>query len=165
MAGYNTSSAYDLEAFERAAKKDVQSPKLKIVKTRRQIAYAALNPRVLCAFAIIITLIIFMVYNQVQLNEITIQLDALSTEMQTLQNENHKMTSALDSVVSLRKIAERAEEMGMQRRDEYQTERIHLYSEDKIERTGQTPRAALGEDKKIAVSALFGRFKEYIASR
>ncbi|MCL2033253.1 MAG: hypothetical protein FWG94_00820 [Oscillospiraceae bacterium] len=165
MAGYNTSSAYNLDAFERAAKKDVKSPELKVVKTRRPIACAALNPRVICAFAIIITLISLMVYNQVQLNEITIQLDALSTEMQTLQTENHKMTSALDSVVSLRKIAERAEEMGMQRRDEYQTERIHLYSEDKIERTEQTPHTIPDEDKKIAVTALFGRFKEYITKR
>jgi len=162
MAGYNTSSAYDLSAFERSAKKERQAPELKVVKNRRQRAYAALNPRVLSAFALIITLVSLMVYNQVQLNEVTIQLNALSSEMETLQTENAKMTSALDSVVSLRKIAERAEEMGMQRRDEYQTERIHLYREDRIERTEQTPQALPDDNKKIAIAALFSRFKEYM---
>lgn len=165
MAGHNTSSAYDLSAFETPEKKKKSAPELKVVKTRRQLASAALNPRALSAFAMIVTLISLIVYNRVELTEITTQLDTLSGEMETLQSENAKMTSALDSSVSLRRIAELAEEMGMQRRAEHQTERIYLYREDKIERTEVTPPAPVEDNKKIAISALFSRFKEYMSIR
>lgn len=166
MAGYNTSSAYDLSEFEDAPKKKpAESPKLKVVKNRKNKPASVLGPGVVCAFAIIVALISLMIYNHVKLNELTNEINELSHELKVLQSDSVKMTSSLESTISLRKVAQLAEELGMQKRDEYQTERIYLYQQDKIERTAAAPKATAAESTKLAVTSFLSRFKEYIGER
>lgn len=162
MAGYNISSAYDLSAFETERREETVSPELKVVKNRRNIAVSILSPGVICAFAIIIMLVSLMVYNQVQLNILTAETHKLTKELETLQSDNVKMTSMLESTISMQKLKELATELGMQKRDEYQTERIYLYQEDKIERSEAAPQSTPAQTAKLAVTTLFSRFKEYM---
>lgn len=162
MAGYNTSYAYDLSDFEDEARQKTTSPELKVVKNRHRITSSILSPGVICAFVIIITLISLMVYNQVQLNILTSEMNELATELETLQSDNVKMNSMLESTISMQKLKELATELGMQKRDEYQTERIYLYQEDKIERSETPAQSTGGQVAKLAVTTLFSRFKEYL---
>lgn len=164
MAGYNTSSAYKLTELDAAVKKEspVPAPRLKVVKNRNRAALGVLSPGVVCAFAIVILLIVLMVYNQVQLNILTSEMNTLTKEMETLQSDNVKLSSKLDAMVSTTDLRALATAMGMQQRDEYQTERIYLYQENKIERTDATPQSSPTETAKLAVTSLFSRFKEYL---
>lgn len=162
MAAYNTSYAYDLSVLEDERKEKAASPELKVVKNRRHIASSVLSPGIICAFVIIVTLISLMVYNQVQLNILTTEMSELSKELETLQSDNVKMNSVLESTISMQKLKELATEMGMQKRDEYQTERIYLYQEDKIERSENPPQTSGSQMAKLAVTTLFSRFKEYL---
>lgn len=167
MAGYNTSSAYKFTELETAVKKEA-APKLKVVKNRSRISSVSsilFSPSVLCAFAIVVALIVLMVYNQVQLNILTTEINSLSSEMEVLQSENVKLSSKLESMISTPELRELATAMGMQARDEYQTERIYLYNEDKIERTAATPQTTPGQTAKLAVTSLFSLFKEYLNDR
>lgn len=163
MASYNTSSAYAFTELESAVQKPAQKPEIKVVGKRRQLAASILTPGVLAGFAIVITLVSLMIYNRVQLNELTKQISSLSSEMEILQSENVRLGASLESTINPIEIAAMAEAMGMQKRDEYQTERIYLYQEDKIERTGDTPKQTAGENVKLAVTSFFVRFKEYLA--
>lgn len=164
MAGYNTSSAYDLSLYDNPQKKEVPAPRVKLVKNRgHQVASSILSPRVLCAFAIVITLVVLMVYNHVQLTELSSEISRLNKQMQELESENVQMTSVLESAEQIQNIRALALAMGMQKRDEYQTERIYLYHEDKIERTESSPELTSAESAKLAVTSFFSRFKEYLS--
>lgn len=165
MAMYNTSSAYDLSEFEDALKKELEAPKLKVVKNRKRAPVSILGPSIVCAFLIIVALITLIVYNNVQLNELTNEINELSYELEILQSENVKMTSALESTISFTEVGKLAREMGMQKRDEFQTERIFLYQQDKIERTEAAPQNAVTESAKMAATSFFARFKEYMRER
>lgn len=165
MAGYNSSTAYDLSLFEQESKKELSAPELKVLKNRKKIATPVLSPGVICAFVIITTLLSLMIYNHVQLNILTTEINKLSSEMETLQSENVRMTSILDSSISTTELKELAAALGMQKRDEYQTKRIYLYQEDKIERTEAAPSAENKDMAKLAVASLFSRFKEYLTGR
>ncbi len=163
MATHNTSSAYELHTFEKELKKELTANELKVVKNRKKAPVSVLGPGVVCAFLIIIALITLMVYNHVQLNELTTQINDLSGEMEVLQSENVKLTSSLESTETLTDIREKALKMGMQKRDEFQTERIYLYQQDKIERTEATPTSDSSGAAKLAITSAVGRFKEYIS--
>lgn len=167
MAMYNTSSAYDLSEFEDALKKEkeLEPPDLKVVKSRKKAPASILGPGIVCAFLIVVALITLIVYNNVQLNELTNEINELSREMEVLHSENVRMTSALESTISFTEVGKLAREMGMQKRDEFQTERIYLYQQDKIERTESTPQKTVTESAKLAATSFFGRFKEYMGGR
>jgi len=165
MAAYNTSSAYDLSAFEEAPKKQAQAPRLKVVRNRsaKRTLAVAFTPKALASFVIVVTLICLMVYNHVCLNEITGDINALREEIAQLESQNVIVTSQLDSMLSLRVVAERAkDELGMDRLDKYQTRYVYLYEEDKIivpeePAQGENPTGVA----KIARS-LFDSLMEYI---
>lgn len=165
MAMYNTSSAYDLSEFEDALKKELETPNLKVVKSRKKAPVSIIGPGIVFAFLIVVALITLIVYNNVQLNELTTEINELSRELEILQSENVRMTSALESTISFTEVGKLAREMGMQKRDEFQTERIYLYQEDKIERTAQAPQKTVTESAKLAATSFFGRFKEYMGDR
>lgn len=166
MAGYNTSSAYDLSEFGDALKKEQTTPhKLKMVKNRKKKPASVLGPGVVCAFAIIVALISLMIYNHVKLNELTNEINELAGELEVLQSENVKMTSSLESTISFPEVARLAEGMGMHKRGENQTERIYLYRQDKIEKTAASPQPTAAESTKLAATSLLSRFMEYIGAR
>lgn len=162
MANYNTSSAYAFTELEHAAQVSAQTPDVKVVKNRRPIAASILTPGVLAAFAIVITLVSLMIYNHVQLNELTGEISKLSSELETLQTKNVELNAALESTGNVREIAKMAEAMGMQKRDEFQTNRIYLYHDDKIERTENAPSQTPGDTVKLAITSFFAQFKEYL---
>lgn len=158
----NTSSAYALSSFETKPKRERKPERLDVVENRNRAVMQMLNLQVLAAFAMIVALISLMVYNQVQLNEIVGQTNALQKELQVLESENVRLESLKESTVSLRVVAERAkDELGMQRLDDMQTVRIYLYKNDKIESGKNVPPPATQKLKLL--SAFFGRFKEYLA--
>lgn len=165
MAMYNTSSAHDLSEFEDALKKELEAPKLKVVKNRKRAPASILGPSVVCAFLIIVALITLIIYNNAQMHKLTNEINELSHELEILKSENVKMTSALESTISFTEVGKLAREMGMQKRDEYQTERIYLYQQDKIERTEAAPQNAISESAKLAATSFFAGFKEYISGR
>lgn len=165
MGMYNTSSAHNLSEFEDALKKELESPNLKVVKNRKKAPASILGPGVVCAFLVIVALITLIVYNNVQLNELTNEINQLAHELEVLQSEDVRMTSALESTISNIEVGRLAREMGMQPRTEFQTERIYLYQQDKIERAAAVEQTSVAEDAKLAVTSLFGRFQEYIGKR
>lgn len=165
MATYNTSSAYDLSEFENELKKEMASPDLKVLKNRKKAPASLLGPSAVFAFVIVVALVSLMIYNHVQLNELTEEINQLNHELEVLQSQNIQMTSSLESTISNIEVAKLAKQMGMQPRTEYQTERIYLYQQDKIERTSSAPQNTTADDAKLAVSSFFGRFKEYIGDK
>ena len=158
----NSNLAYDLSAFEPTPKKEKKRGEIGVVENRNRVVIQMLNPQVLGAFAMIVTLIGLMVYNQVQINEIVGETNTIKSELQMLESENVRLESQRESTVSLRVVAERAkDELGMQRLDDLQTVRIYLYKNDKIESGENAPQPATQRLKLL--SAGFSRFMEYLA--
>lgn len=165
MAAYNTSSAYDLSAFEEAPKKQLKkAPELQVVRNRsaKRTLAAAFTPKAVAAFAIVVTLICLMVYNHVCLNEITGDINALQEEMQELESQNVIMASQLDSMASMRVVEERAREMGLDRLDKYQTRYVYLYEEDKINLAEEPPESESPTGVAKVARSLFDGLMEYI---
>ncbi len=165
MARYNTSSAYELEE-PREALQEQEQRELKVLKSRRFSPGSAITGEIVLAFILIVTLASLIVYNQAKLNMLQRDMDALAQEMQVLESDNVKMQSKLSmSVNDPAAVKERAAELGMQERTEYQTRRIYLYHEDKITRAELPEEPAALEAAKLALSSLLGQFKEYPDSR
>ena len=160
MANYNTSSAYELEDFGEERVREEQ-PKLKMLKSRRQGRRAAVGGGVVFAFLMIMTLVSMMIYNQAQLNMLAREMAALDKEMQTLKSENVRMSSQLTHTNSDIELERMAIELGMQKRTEYQTKRIYLYSEDKITRAEAEESSSHLEAARLALMSLLSQFKEY----
>lgn len=164
MAVSNSSSAYDLSAFQAAPKKQ-SKPQLKVVGTPRRMLSTVFSLRVFSMFAIVLTLVSLIIYNQARLNELTGEMNELSDQMHIFESENVKMLSELESTISLHTVAERAKsELGMERATKYQTEYIYLYSQDKIERTEPSSDPDTAGETKSALQTLVGRLQEYIGS-
>jgi hypothetical protein len=163
----NTSSAYDLNAFEAA-----QSPKrlrredVKVVKTPKQFLATVVTVKSLTGFLIAVAGVCVMVYNNVCLTEVTGQINALNAEMTRLTSDYVKMESQQGSAMSPRAVAELAEnELGLKRMDKYQTEYIVLHHEDKIEVSEVPASESIGVKAKLLFTSAMNRMKEYIAAR
>lgn len=163
MSYMNSSSAYDFSAY--AVPKQQTQPKLKVVKRSKKVISHAFTPKSISSFAIIVTLLCLMVYNQVQLAEVTNQINVLSQDVQELASENVELKSTLESSINLRVIAEQAkEELGMHRLDKHQAEYIYLQQEDKIALTDFSPTSSFGASLKLQITSFINRLQEYIAS-
>lgn len=145
MAAYNTSSAYDLSVYENYTQKPRnKKPKLEVVnqKSSKRDLIGVFSPQVLFCFSIVITLICLMIYNQLQLNEITAQINDENNMLTQLTSEKVRISSELESQISLRSIGEKAvNELGMEKLDSYHTTYVYLYEDDKVnlpENTQQT---------------------------
>lgn len=161
----NTNLAYDLSAFEPAPKKQ-EKPELKVMHSRRYMMSMLLSPRVMVGFVIVVVMVSLILVNQAQLNEITAEINSLNKQLEILQSDNVKLTSELESTLSLDAVREQASnELGMQRLDRYQTEYIILHKEDNIELTDESPSASMGEMMKMRVTSAIERLQEYIAAR
>lgn len=163
MAYSNSSVAYDLAAV--AQPKQQPKPELKVVKSRkRQQAASLVNLRTLGAFAVVVTLIILMVYNQVQLNEVSRQINTLDAQLRELESEHTRLSSDLEATQSLRTIADQAQnELGMSRLDKYQTTYICLEQEDRIALTENAPNLSLGNRLQMQAKSTIARIQEYLA--
>lgn len=163
-SSYNTSSAYDLSVYEAGRPINSSSERYKVVKTPKQFVASLITPKTVCFFAMAVTVICLMVYNNVCLNEVTGEINELAREMAEMKNENVKMQSELKSIISPRSVAEYAEhELGLKKMDKYQTEYIYLNHEDKIELTNASPKAGFIEGAKHTFNSAINVIKEYIA--
>lgn len=163
MAVSNSSAAYDLSAY--AAANQRQKPQLQVVanKKSRTAVRSVLNLRVISAFVIVVTLVSLMVYNQVQLNEVSGRVNALSAQLRELESEKTRMMSELEATLSLRTIEEQAKhELGMNRLDKYQTTYIMLEQEDRIALTEYSPEQSLGQKIRDGVQSAITKLQEYI---
>ena len=166
MAAYNTSSAYNLSAYENAGQKT--APQLKVVGKRspKQALAVAFSPKVMCAFAIVVTMLSLLVYNQVRLTETTAQINSLNKEIKVMQAENVRMTCSLEATVSLRSVAEQArDQLGMERLDKYQTEYINLYQDDKIVLAREPEKESTFEKASLVISSFIKSIQSYIAEQ
>ena len=161
----NTSSAYDLSAFaSQPAQRRAKSPQLQVVKNQKRAASSAFSPRALCAFAIVVTLASLIVYNQVCLNEVTGEINQLNRQLAVLESESVRYASLLESTVSLRAVAQQAEEeLGMIKLDQFRTVYVYLYEEDQIVLSRQPAQEAEQTGVLAALSSILHSAKEYIA--
>lgn len=164
MASWNTSEAYDLSAYE-ALPQRKQTPNIKVVRSLRRKPSTMVTPRVVSSFIVVVTLFVLIVLNQVQLNEVSTQINILNAQLQELDSENVKMTSELESIISLPAIADYAKnELGMHKLDKYQSEYIYLHHEDKIELTEESPNASVGQQVQLSLTNVIHSIQEYIGA-
>jgi cell division protein FtsL len=162
VSRYNTSSAYAYDEPDREQQKpqEQEEPrKLKVLKTRRFSPGAAINAGVVLAFLLIIALASLIIYNQAQLNMLMREIDALSTEMHRLESENVQMESILSTMNNDEQLKDKAIELGMQERTEFQTRRVYLYPEDKITRSEKPQQPTVLETARLALASLLGQFQ------
>ena len=158
--------AHDLSVVSTATQQQQRvqkKPALKVVRSQRAFA-GAFTPRVVFAFALVMTLASLMVYNRVYLNELTREINTLNSQLAILESENLRYSSLLESSVSLRAIAQQAEEMGMVRGDVYRTTYIYLYEGDQIIHFGQQEQQEYIPSRLLAMLAsIISNAKEYLA--
>lgn len=164
MASQNTSSAYDLSAFQPEKKRRVQpKPNLSVVGKSRRMASAMVSPKAVCVFAIVVTLASLLVHNQVQLNEVNSAISKIGQQIGDLENENVRLQSRLESTMSPNVVAQRAkDELGMDRATKYQTEYIYLFANDEIERSEKAPEQGIPAQSSLSIGAMINGIKEYI---
>jgi len=91
----------------------------------------------LCAL-LIISLVSFKLYNDVQLNEFTTKSVQIKKELETLHSEETRLNVLLEKRTDLREIERRAkEELGLKKIERYQIEYISLPTEDKFQSIAQ----------------------------
>ena len=130
-----SNAAYNLEAFAPrpvAPRPEEKKTQLKVVKTQSQAFAGAFAPRAIFAFALVMILASLMVYNRVNLNELSSEITALNNQLAILESEHVRYSSLLESSVSPRAITQQAEEMGMIRLDPYRTVHIYLHDSDQV---------------------------------
>ena len=115
------------------------------------------------AFLIIILVSAFIVYNHIELHEVTGEINKLNNEIRRLENENMHMTSRLENTISLHVIADIAQrELGLQKLDKYQIEYVVIFKENTIELNRQAPRDNFAARLSYGVNDMFRQIKEYI---
>lgn len=146
MAVDNRNYAYDLSLFEESPayepqKKNnvVKIPKRKLDENRRK----KLNPFTLLSTSLIAIVSLFIissvVYSQVQLTELTEQINVATKELQEKQSIYTQLQMKIESESSLRLVENYARnELGMQKIEPTQVEYITLSSGDKAEIKGDT---------------------------
>ena len=155
-------AAYDLSTF--APRPEEKKNQLKIVKTQSRAFAGAFAPRAVFVFLLVMTLASLMVYNRVSLNELSSEINALNSQLAILESESVRYASLLESTISLRAIAQQAEEMGMVRLDQYRTVHIYLHDGDQIILFGGPPTQEYGRSGFLeAIGAIISSAREYIS--
>ena len=157
-----SSAAYDLSTF--APRPEEKKTELKVVRTRSQAFVGAFAPRVIFVFVLVMTLASLMVYNRVSLNELSSEINSLNGQLAILESENVRYASLLESSVSLRAIAQQAEEMGMVRLDHYRTVHIYLHDGDQVVIFGENTSNEYEHSGFFdAIGAIISSAREYIS--
>ena len=157
-----SNAAYNLSTF--APRPEEKKVQLKAVKTQSQAFASACTLRAVFAFAVVMTLASLMVYNRVNLNELSSEINALNSQLAILESDNVRYSSLLESSVSLRAVAQQAEEMGMVRLDQYRTVHIYLHDGDQVILFDEGPGQAYEPNSFFdALGAIISGSREYIA--
>jgi len=158
-----SNAAYNLNTF--APRLEEKKTQLKVVKTQGRAFVGAFAPRAIFVFLLVMTLASLMVYNRVNLNELSSEINALNNQLAVLESEHVRNASLLESSVSLRAIAQQAEEMGMVRLDQYRTVHIYLHDGDQVILFGGQPAQEEYERSGFfdAIGAIISSAREYIS--
>jgi cell division protein FtsL len=111
--------------------------------------------RILAATTVLLTLIGFLVYSQVRLDELTRQLTDIQNKTTVVQSDNTRLESELSSKISLDKVEDYAENtLGMVKVENYQIQYVDLSGQDKVVVSGnktyaKTSSAASGLKAKL----------------
>ncbi|MCL2857216.1 MAG: hypothetical protein FWE19_05785 [Oscillospiraceae bacterium] len=157
------SAAYNLSTF--APRLEEKKTQLKVVKAQSRAFASAFTLRAAFAFLVVMTLASLMVYHRVNLNELSSEINSLNSQLAILESESVRYSSLLESSVSLRAIAQQAEEMGMVRLDQYRTVHIYLHDGDQVILFGEGQLAREYEHSSFfdALGAIISSTREYIA--
>jgi len=104
--------------------------KVKTVKSKEKkpIPTTAVFMAILCT-----ALFMFMVVSYVQINEYTVEVSSLRSELNAMIEEDKELTAQLDAKNDMMQLEERAVELGMVKVDQLTKKHIALSQEDKIE--------------------------------
>lgn len=163
----NTSSAYDYSLFATTAPKQEQDqPQVRMVRSKPKAFASAFSPRVMCTFFIVVTLISLIIYNKVCLNEINGEINRINSELARMESDSVRFSSLLESTISLRAVAQQAEEeLGMAKLDQYQTSYVYLYEEDQIILAEPPQDSAGSEGVTATIGSIIDSAKEYFGAR
>ena len=141
MALENKNVAYDFSLFEEAPQRAPQSkpnnviqiPQEKLERNRRRklkpFAVASFLVFTLISLAIVGT----MIYSQVQLTELTAEINSKKTELAEAESLYTQLEMKAEAKLSLKKVEEYAtQQLGMRKLESYQVEYITLSEGDKV---------------------------------
>lgn len=150
----DTNLAYAIRTFEQ---EEVQrQPHIrKVEKTSAATKPKGLVKTGLCMFYVL-ALCVSLIYGRVMLTEANADLQAKEAEYKVLDSEYTRLSTELNSIVSLSNIEEKAAELGMGELTPSQIEYIKLAREDKVELAQEE------NDLLSKVSRWFNDVKEYI---
>ena len=99
--------------------------------------------------AVFFSLIAFQIYSRVQVDELDRQLDTINSEISILDSENTRLNMQLDSIISLDKVDEYAQNtLGMVKVENYQVSYVDLSKGDKVSVSGGKVHRSLWETMK-----------------
>ena len=151
--------AYDLSVY--APKPEQSKKRLEMVGSGR--ASVKITSRGAAAFLLVVSLLGLIVYNQVVLNEVAGEITRINREIAIMESESVRYTSLLESTVSLRAIAQAAEEeLGLVRLDQYQIKYLYLYEQDQVILSERAASAKDDSDPLTIVDHLTSGVKEYL---
>lgn len=165
----NTNLAYSLSSFEKRREYDGQreaerkKAKLKLVRSSKTFVASLLSLKNICIFALGITALCMMIYNNATLHQIDSEINQVSEDIRLLEAENVRMQGEAIVTISPLAVAEYAQyEMGLKKLDKYQIEYIYLYHDDKIEINIPSEEKHQGVSLKVKINSLVNSIKEYI---
>ncbi len=136
----NTNTAYDFSKFEVAPAPREKLP-LRVVSTPR----TKRRPKVfglskLCLVALMVSMVVYMIYNQVVLSELSGQVSLASANLTELESENTRLSADLASNSSYKTLEEYATyQLGLSKLDSGQIIYMDMQQSDRIEITGKRP--------------------------
>ncbi len=137
MAG-NMNTAYDFSKFESPeAPNTAQKPKPKMVAlpSKKRKPRVGFLPK-LCLVALMISMIVYVIYNQVIVSELSDQVSEANASLTTLESENTRLAAELAANSSYRALEEYATyQLGLSKLESSQIIYIDMEQSDRIEIT------------------------------
>lgn len=134
-------------------RRQVQRPRI-VEKSRTQLRAESRRSRakaikVMMVCAVFFSLIAFQIYSRVQVDELDRQLDSINSEIEVLDSENTRLNMQLDSIISLDKVDEYAQDtLGMVKVENYQVSYVDLSKGDTVSVSGGKVHRSLWETMK-----------------
>ena len=131
--------AYDLSLFEARPKERqknniIELPKEKLEQNRRRRTRPALVVVALFFTLMITSVVGVMIQNQVELNELTAEINAATKELEESESVYTQLQMRAESKMSLKAVEEYAhDKLGMRELEQYQIQYISLSEGDKAE--------------------------------
>lgn len=134
MQNYKESVAYDFELFAPKKNKVIELPETKQKAKTAARPKARLSAKsafsVVAVSALILFMIFFQLYGELQTSEITDQITTVKGEIETLKSEEVRLNMEIETKVSYQNIEKLAAEMGMQKKNKSQINYVSLCDED-----------------------------------